>query len=246
MPEVDNNWIIAVAAVAAGITLGAVAGWLARRWLSNARRRPAVRAVAVPASIFLFWLAVATGILFAVGSTSPDSLRPIPRNIIDWIPNVLVAGLLILAGSAAGIGFATTVGRALNRATGRSNPGVERLIRWTVLGGAIVLALGQLGVQTTILVVLIAGLVAAVGLTFALLAGLGGREVAGHIAASRTLRSELVPGHRIVAAGVAGTIVVLNATTLVIATDDGRRMLIPYALLLSAPFEVTPAVEPER
>ena len=238
MNNIDDQWLYALAAVLIGIVVGAVAGSLARRWLANDKRRPAFQAVAVPASVFLFWLGTGTGVLFAIGANSPDTLRPIPAKIIDWLPNVLVAGLLILAGVAAAIAVSSTVGRALERTTGQKHAGVERSIRWTVTAGVSILALGQLGVRTDILLVIIGGVVGAAAITFALLAGLGGKEVASQLAISRTLQSELVPGSRINAAGVSGIIIDLHPTTVVVRTDTNKRVLISYSNLLAEPFEI--------
>lgn len=99
----DERWIWGGIAIGLGLVVGAMAGWLIRRWLSNERRRPALQAVASPASLFVFWLSLATGVLFAIAAINPETLRPIPRNLIDWLPNVLAAGLILLAGFAAGL-----------------------------------------------------------------------------------------------------------------------------------------------
>ncbi|MFT7650879.1 MAG: hypothetical protein ACI8Y4_005654 [Candidatus Poriferisodalaceae bacterium] len=237
--EGDDRWIWAIVAVAAGLVLGAIVGWYVRRVLSN--QRPELRAVATPASAFLFWLAAATGVILAIGFISPETLRPIPRNVLDWLPNVLAAGLLILAGYAAGIGIAAALGSALTRATGQLHEGAERAVRWTAAGGATVLALGQLGVRTTVLTIIVAGFVFMTAAASALLAGLGGRDVASHIAASRSLRGELRIGDRLFAAGCEGEIVDLTPTTVIVRTDRGRRSVVAYGVLLQSPFEVEAA-----
>ena len=237
----DDRWIWALCSVAGGLAVGIGVGWYVRRLLSRQESRPELKAVASPAATFLFWLAAAGGVTLAIGFTSPDTLRPIPRDVLDWLPNVLMAGLLVLGGYAIGIGVAAGVGRALERATGQIHDAAERLIRWLALGGATILALGQLGVRTTVLTVIVAGLVFGVAATLTLLAGLGGRDVASHIAASRTLRSELRRGDRLIAAGVDGEIADLRATTVVLSGPGGRRTVIPYGVLLREPFSVDPA-----
>ncbi len=234
----DQPWVWAVGSVIAGLLVGAVAAALARRYLGHEKRRAPLRAVAAPTSTFLFWLATATGVVFAIGATSPDTLKPIPRDIIDWMPNALVAGLLILGGYAAGAALSVGFGSTIERATGRSQRGVERVVRWAIMGAAIVLALGNLGVETTSLQIILAGVVFALALSFALIAGLGGRDVAANIASGRTLRSDLVVGATIVSGDVSGTVVDLRPALVVIETDDGRRVFVPFARLLDAPFEI--------
>lgn len=131
-----------------------------------------------------------TGVLFAIGANSPETLRPIPRNFIDWIPDLLVAGLLVLGGYADGVAVATTLGKALNRAAGQNHFITQGVIHWSIVGSAVILALGQLGVRTTVLLVITAGLILGIAATLTLLAGLGVKDVAAHIAASRTPRTD--------------------------------------------------------
>ena len=106
------------------------------------------------------------------------------------------------------------------------------------MGAAIVLALGNLGVETTSLQIIVAGVVFALALSFALIAGLGGRDVAANIASGRTLRSDLIIGSRIVVGDVEGTIVDLRPALVVIEADAGERVFVPFAMLLQVPFRI--------
>ena len=67
-----------------------------------------------------------------------------------------------------------SLSREFRQATGKRSRLAERSLRGTVMVGSVILALGQLGVETTVLNVLTGGAVAAAALTVGLLAGLGG------------------------------------------------------------------------
>ena len=230
---IDENWVIALAAIGAGLVLGTVAGAVVRRTLSRESRREAVREVAAPASIFVFWLATSTGVIVATAATNPETLEPIPSEVLRWLPNVLAAGLILLAGYAASVVVSGAFGRGFTRATGRRSQLAERSLRSAVVVGAAVLALGQLGVETTILIVLIAGSVVAVALAAGLLAGLGGRDVAASIAAGRVLRSEIAEGQHIVIDGEPMQIVRLGAASVTLRDLTGdRKMILTYTRLL--------------
>lgn len=234
----NNDWIAAAVALGGGIVLGALVGFLARRVLSR-MEHPGFRSIAAATSVFLFWLGVSVGALVAIAFVNPATLDTIPSDILAWLPNVLAAGLVLLAGVATGIAAATAVGRALSRATGARSPGVERAIRLTILLGAGILALGQLGVDTTILIVLTASLSFGLATACALLVGLGGRTVAGQIAAGRALRADLRLGARIrLADGAEGRITEIRPTRLHIDVAAGERRVIPYELLLSEPYSI--------
>lgn len=230
---IDENWIIALAAIGAGLVVGAVAGAVVRRTLSRESRRDAVREVASPASIFVFWLATSTGVVAAMATTNPETLEPIPSDILRWLPNVLAAGLILLAGYAVSVVVSGSLGRGFTQATGRRSRLAERTLRSAVMVGATILALGQLGVETTILIVLIAGTVAAVGLATGLLAGLGGRDVAASIAAGRILRGEINEGQHVMIDGEPMQVMRLGAASVTLQSLTGdRRTILTYTRLL--------------
>lgn len=231
----DERWLYAAIAVVGGFVVGALLAGLARRLLGAEGRRPAIRTVAGPTGTFLFWLVAVTGIVTAIGFTSPDTLRPIPSDVLAWLPGALAAGLIVLAGYAGGGAISAAVGSAVQRAIQHRPAALERAVRWAVMAGAIVLALGNLGVETTSLQILIAATAFSVALSFALLAGLGGRSVAANVASGRALRGELAVGDRIGIGDVDGAIVALRPTVAIVDTGD-EEVVVPLSLLLEAPF----------
>ncbi len=230
----DERWIWAGIAVGGGIALGAIVAFVLRRLLDREDRRPALREIASPLSLFAFWVLTATGMVLAVAVSSPETLRPIPRDILDWLPNVALAGLLMIGGYALGITLAATVGRAVTHASGVRQRTLERTVRTGVLGGAAILALSQLGVDTTVLNILIAGLVFGIAAALAGIAVVGGRSVAGHVAAGRTLQPSLPLGAHVRIGGIVGEVVETQIAHVLLETDDGR-VLVPYGAVLDEP-----------
>lgn len=152
--------------------------------------------------------------------------------------SVLAAGLILLAGRALAVATAAGTGRAVARALGRPSGEIVTAVRVGVNLAAAVLALSQLGVDTTVLVVLAAGVAVSFGLSFALLVGLGGRQAAQEIAAGRYLRRYVNPGSTVRSAGLAGSVVALHPLTMELLTEDGRRVHVPHSRLLGDVFEV--------
>lgn len=241
----DNHWLIAAIAVGAGLSVGAVGGAWLRRSLQKKANRTVIREIAAPASLFLFWLATATGVIIATATLSPDTLRPLPSQILNWLPNVLAAGLVLLVGYAIAGAASRSIARAFERATGNRSRLAERSLRTAVIASSTVLALGQLGVETTILIVLTAGVVLAAALTTALLAGLGGRTVAQSIAAGRALSPHLQEGQQIRLGTDTYTIVELRPATAVLQSNAHEQLVITYTTLLDTPFH-TPAPHPRE
>lgn len=225
----NDTWWWAAAFIATGLAAGTIAAITARRVLDRPSRRSAVRQAARPVSAFLFWILVAAGLVAAVASASPDTLEPIPSDLLAWLPRLGVAGLILIGGYVIATAVATGVARTAARATGSSQPFLEAATRMAVLAAAIVLALTQLGIDTTILNILVAAV--AFGVTFALggIAIIGGRDTARSVAAGKTISEHLELGDRITIAEHTGTLEQLTATHAVIATDAGNAVIIALA-----------------
>lgn len=236
-----NRWIVAVIALAASLLLGEIAGRLARASMSRADRTAEIREMARPVSTFLLWASIALGVLVAVASTSRHAFEEIPDRMLVRLPDLLIAGVVMVAGYALAIGLGAAVAQSAVRASGRRHRRLERAVRWTVLGASTAVALSQLGVDTTLLSLALAVLVGAPALAIALLTAFGGREVATDLAAGRALRSHLKVGFHLSSGDVAGTIVAVHPVSVEIEADDGSRVHVPLHCVLEAPFAVTPA-----
>jgi hypothetical protein len=241
-----NHWILALIVLGSGLLFGEIAGRLIRRSLDREGRSPETREMARPLGTFVFWAGTALGLFFAVGTTSPRTIRQIPDTSLVYLPNLLLAAVFLIAGYALSIGVSTAVGQSALRASGVRHRGLERLLRVTIMGASIVLALSQVGVDTTILVVVLVALLGAPALAFALLTGLGGREVASNLAAGRALRGQVRPDAYLVCRGVdgrmvRGTVVAVHPVTVEVLSDDMATVHVPLNVLLQQPFEVQPA-----
>ncbi len=234
----SDSWPLAVAAISGGIIVGAVAGRGARAYLSSEKRRRTLNDMAPITGVFLFWISVAAGIILAVAATSPDTLEPLPTRVLTWLPNALIAGLLLIVGYALGATVGAAVGQAASRAGGRRQPALEQTVRSAIFAAAAVLALGQLGVNTTILNILIAA--AAFGLAGALagIAIVGSKAMARSIATGRALAPQLPAGQVFRAAGLEGSVVEAGATHLVVEGADNRRLLVPWSEFEDVPIEL--------
>ena len=130
-------------------------------------------------SNLVFWLVMFTVILLAANALGLDSLANVVATLVSYIPSVIAAIIIILAGIVLGefvegliIASAGAVhgGRAL-----------ARLGRGGVMLLAIFMALQELGIATDIVTTAFAILFGAIALALALSFGLGNRELAGEI-----------------------------------------------------------------
>jgi MFS family permease len=248
MRTMDERWIFAIAAVAGGLILGSIAGVTVRRSLGKPSRREELRSVSKPAAVFFFWFILAIGIVGAVAAVSPESLRDLPGDLLSYFPRVLVAGFILIAGHVLSMVVATVLQTALTRASGQRSTEIARAARFAVLGAAVILALGQLGVNTTILTIAIAALLFGVSVAFALLVGLGGRDVAREIAAGRYVRRVLDVGDAVNSGDFQGVVRGVHPATVELELPNSAQIHVPYTQLLSCGFQLSrdSTDEPQR
>lgn len=233
----DNaQWIWAAVAFGSGVLFGEIAGRIVRGAMS--RRGPSARESASAWGTFVFWTSTAVGLVVAIALIDESVLQDLGDRLGDNLPHFLVAFLLLIGGYALSVAVAATIGQSARKATGVRQVGLERALRVVIMAAAVVVALTELGVDSSMLVVLLAVAVGAPALTLALLGALGGRDVAGHIAAGRSLRHQLHPGQVLHCDGERGVIVMVHPSTVELERGDGSRVHIPNGRLLASSFRV--------
>ncbi|MBO0809218.1 MAG: mechanosensitive ion channel, partial [Actinobacteria bacterium] len=194
--------------------------------------------MAAPAAAFVFWVVLAIGIAIGVALLAPAALRPLPSRVLAYMPRLLLAGVLLIVGYAAAAVTNVVLSGGLARATGRTRREAALSLRIVIMTIVLLLALSQLGVDTTILTIAAAALLAGTALALALLAGLGGRDLAREIAAGRYLRRIVRPGDNIATSHVTGRITTLHPATTEIQTESTGTLHVPHTQLLSEPLRV--------
>ncbi len=106
------------------------------------------------------------------------------QQILLWMPNLIVALVVLVIAGLAATALSNLV-RGATAESGLGNPGLLATIaRVAVWAFAIVIAVNQIGIATTIVNTLFMATVGAVAVAFALAFGLGGRDTAGQIVQS--------------------------------------------------------------
>jgi hypothetical protein len=103
------------------------------------------------------------------------------NQVLFWLPNLIVALVVLVIGGLAANALSRVV-RGATAEAGLSNPEtLETVTKVAVWGFAIVIAVNQLGIATTLINTLLIGLVGALALAFGLAFGLGGRDRAAQM-----------------------------------------------------------------
>jgi hypothetical protein len=137
----------------------------------------ASRLIAVVAKWFVRLIAL----LVAFDALGLPAVSEVLRQLLLWLPNVIVALVVLVIGGIAAGALARTVRRSAYD-NGLTNPNllgkVATVAVWAI---AVVVAVNQIGIATTLVNALFMATVGSVALAVGLAFGLGGRETAGEI-----------------------------------------------------------------
>ncbi len=240
-----NDWVAAAIAVGAGVLVGAIASRLVSRVLLRSKVT-SVRESAPALAGLALSTGVVIGLLVALGFVSPDDLDQLGTDAIKFLPKAIAALVIIIAANVASTFAAAAVARSL-AGTGSAARFAPMITKFSILGGGAIIAAGQTGVDTVVVNIAVAALLFGVAGSLALLIGLGGRQVAGEIAAGRAWRNALRLGDRIEAAvspaardassegiaTVAGVVVEVHPTAVELDAS-GTTIFVPNSRLLDS------------
>jgi hypothetical protein len=246
-----NEWISAAIALVAGIVVGTIASRIVLSVL-NRSKVSAVRESASPLAGLALSAGVIAGLLVALGFVSPDQLEQLGDDAIAFLPKAIAALVIVIGANVASTFAAAAMAKSL-AGTGAAARFAPIVTKFAILGGGAIVAAGQAGVDTAVVNIAVAALLFGVAGGLALLTGLGGRQVAGEIAAGRAWRTSLRSGDRIAAvvsgsrrtptdteAGgpttVAGVVVEVHPTAVELDTA-GVTVFVPNSRLLDSVVE---------
>jgi hypothetical protein len=130
------------------------------------------------------WIVRVVVLLVAFDVLGLPAVSDVMRQLLLWLPNLVVAVFVLFIGGIAARAIANIV-RGATAEAGFANPEtLANVVRTTVWAFAIVVAINQLGIATNLINTLFTGFVGALALACGLAFGLGGRDLA-----SRTLEN---------------------------------------------------------
>ena len=188
--------LIALLVIVGGFILGSLAAALARRIATRSGSEHITTAASAIATL-VFSLILIAALIAALGIINQEALEQLVDDFIEFIPRLLAATIVLIIGNIVGALAEAGVERSLGHVSAELRQRVPPIIKWTIQGFVLVIAANQLGIDTTIISVVVAAVFFGLALAGALLAGLGGRDVARQVAAGRALRRELKVGDSI-------------------------------------------------
>lgn len=193
----------------------------------------------------VYWLVLLVFILAASESLGLEGVTSTLRGLVEYLPRVLAAALILLLGALIARLVGNTLGALADRSGIRGGLAAGQMARYVILVFVVVLALEQLGVETTLLVNTATALVVAVVLAIALSFGWGSRELARNIMAGFHLRETFVIGQQIKIRRHTGRLAGIGPVKSIIETEAGNLSL-PNAVLIEEEVVILSPPEEDR
>jgi len=223
--------VITVVSEKIGLQTAAEKSGLAQSMNDVGIRRP------LPAIVggLVFWLLMCVFVMAAFNILGLDSISNAMGEVVNYIPRLLVATVVVVVGLLAATFVRGVVATSADRVGLTYAEYLAGGCYWVLSILTFIAAFNQLGIQFALLEKLI--LIGSAGLAagFALAFGLGGRDVMAGILSGYYVRQRIQAGDTVSVAGFEGTVREVGPVATIIETrDDGRlsRHSIPNSKML--------------
>ncbi len=227
-----NDWITVAIAIFGGIAIGIIGSRIVLAVVGAPKRPEPIRQAAPALASLALWAGIIAGLLVTLGVISPEALDQLPRDVIAFLPRLLSAAIIVIAANV----LASFAVAGLAPALGRLPAGVQRrvlsTVRFAIIALAALLAIRQVGFDTTVINLGVAAIFFGVAGSLMLLISLGGRHVAAEVASTRAVRRLVQTGDLVRIDDLGGRVVAVHPTAIELDTADGRTLLVPSSRFL--------------
>ncbi len=173
----------------------------------------------------VYWIVLLVFVIAATESLGLPGVVDTLGGLVAYLPSVLAAAIILLLGSL----IASAVGDALSALTVQAGVGagplLGQVVRYVIVAFTVILALEQLGIETTLLIATALAIIAATALALALAFGIGSRELARNIMAGFHTKDAFSVGQNLVVHGHSGRLVSVGPVKTTLETENGMVSL---------------------
>jgi small-conductance mechanosensitive channel len=235
-----TSWFPAIAAALALVIVGWIAAGLSRAILALLLRRlgfdklaervgvtralSEIGVVSLPAdfvSRIAYWLILVVFILAAAESLGIGGVEEALTGILAYLPRFIAALLILVFGGIIARMAGNAIGVLAERSGIKGGVTLGQGMRYVFYIFVAVITVGQLGVETTLLIATAVILIGALSLALTVAFGWGSREIARNVMAGFHVRDAFVPGQRLTVRGHTGKLVAIGTVKVLLETGDG-------------------------
>ena len=190
----------------------------------------------------VYWIVLLVFLIAATESLGLPGVVNILGGLVAYLPSVLAAALILLLGSLIAGVVGDTLGTLTTQAGVAAGPLLGQVVRYVIIAFAVILALDQLGIETTLLIAAAIAIIAATVLALALAFGIGSRELAHNIMAGFHTKDAFPLGQQVSVRGHTGRLVSIGPVKTTLETENGMVSL-PNSVLTDEEVTLMPEAE---
>ncbi len=173
----------------------------------------------------VYWLVLLLFLAAAAQALGLVGVSTLAEGLARYLPNVLLAMLVLIGGVALGKMARANLATAAISSDLAGADLLGRLAQITILSIAGVVALDQIGLESTLLIVSLGVVVGAALAGLALAFGIGARTTVSNMLAAHSVNQTYEVGNRVRVGTFEGRIVEITRTTVILDTPDGRAVV---------------------
>lgn len=178
----------------------------------------------------VFWLVFFATLMPATELLGITELTRLTESFVTFLPRIIAAIIIVVFGFVVANFLRHTVQSSHNSLGLTSTKTIGGMVYGLTVAITIVVALGQLGMDTQLLYTVLITIIASMSFAIALAVGLGGREMAHNLVAGFYARESFMPGHEIRVEKYTGILKEIQAQNTLIEAE-GEIISIPNSHL---------------
>ncbi len=184
----------------------------------------------------VFWLVFFATLMPATELLGVKELTRLTESFVVFLPKIIAAIIIVVFGFViANFLRHTVVGSSSLGLT--STKTIGGMVYGLTVAITIVVALGQMGMDTQLLYTVLITIIASMSFAIALAVGLGGREMAHNLVAGFYARESFIPGQEITFGDYKGILKEIQAQNALVEIAEGELVSIPNSLLFQQPVQ---------
>ena len=190
-------------------------------------------------SILVFWLFMLNFVISAAETIKLENVTKTVDSFVLYLPNVIGAAFVFVLGLMASNFIYNFIQRASDTVNSKYFKIFGTFVRSLLIVVVIVLAVGQLKIETKLLDNILQIILVAGGAVLAFSLGLGTRDIAKAIVSGFYARDLYKEGVSIKVKDYKGKVLQVGAVTTLIETNDGKKIHFPNEQLITSIIEET-------
>ena len=186
----------------------------------------------------VYYMVLLVFLMAATSQLQMEAVSNLVQNIIEFVPNLIVAGIILTIGFIFAEMLKTIVHTALTSFGIPSAKMISSFFFYFILINIVVSALTQAKIDTGFLGQNISILIAGVVLAFSIGYGLASKSTMANFIGSMYMKGKINIGDRIKVRDEVGMVIAMDKSAITIEKESGGRIFLPLSTLTTEPVEV--------